>query len=198
MRPAKGSDPFFNGLLTMDPQRLFIVAAAVVQLALWLVFAGRYKRPAAAPGTTVLHYGWKLRLLGLTIAFVIPMLTIVFFATAPGRHASPLPIGITFLLCGCAGGALLLETQGVHLIVSSESVVSMSPWRRRLEWRWREIERVTWSRAHWSLVLHGPRQETIRASLFLVGIGELARAILRHVSGNKCIPARKMLDRSAK
>ncbi len=182
----------------MEPQRLLLVAAAVVQLALWLVFAGRYKLPAAGPGAAVLHYGWKLRLLGLTIAFAIPLLTILFFVKMPDLRTSPLPIGITFLVCGFAGGMLLMETQGVHIIVSNEAVVSMSPWRRRREWRWHEIEQVTFSRLHSSLVLRGPRQDTIRASLFLVGIGDLARAILRHVSGNKCAAARKTLDRLAR
>ena len=182
----------------MDPQRLFFVAAAVVQFALWLVFAGRYKTPASMPSVTVLRYGGGLRLFSLAVAFAVPTWTIVFFAMAPGQRASPVPIGITFLVCGFVVGILMMETQGAYLIVADNTITSLSPWRRRREWRWHEIEQVTFSRLHWSLELHGPRQEVVRASLFLVGIGDLARAILRHVSGIKCAPARKLLDRLAK
>ncbi|GEM_PF-6098876 len=180
----------------MDTQRFILIAAAVVQLALWLVLAGRYKAPSAAPGSIVLQYGWKLRFLGLCIAFAFPMLMIVLFAVTPIRHAAhTVPIGITLLALGCVGGALLVETQGVFLIITDATIVGVSPWRRRREWRWDEIERVTFSRANRWLILHGPRQETIHAALFLVGIRELAQAILRHVSGMKCAPARKVLDR---
>jgi hypothetical protein len=182
----------------MDPQRLFFVAAAVAQFALWLVFAGRYKPPAPTAGSTVLRYGGALRLFSLAFAFAVPVGTVVIFAVVRGNDASPIPLGITLLVCGFVVGILMMETQGVFMIVADDKIISLSPWRRRREWRWHEIEQVTFSRLHWSLELHGPRQETIRASLFLVGIGDLARAILRRVSGIKCAPARKRLDRLAK
>src|SRR5438874_8113294 len=103
----------------MDKQRLIIVAAAVVQLALGLVFAGRYKMPTAPAGAMVLRYGWQLRAFALCLAFAIPLWTIIFFATLRLlSDASLLPIGICFLLCGCAGSVLLLETQGVYFIVA--------------------------------------------------------------------------------
>lgn len=182
----------------MDTQRLILIAVAVVQLALWLVLAGRYKTPAAAPGTVVLHYGWKVRFLGLCNAFAFPMLLIVLFAVTPGRQATrTVPIGITLLALGCIGGALLVETQGVYLILTEASIASVSPWRRRREWRWDEIERVTYSRLNRWLILHGPRRETIRAAFVLVNFRELAQAILRQVSGVKSAPARKVLDRLA-
>ena len=182
----------------MDKQRLILIAAAVVQLALWLVLAGRYKKPTAAPGSIVLQYGWKLRFFGLCIAFTIPMLMIVLFVVTPVRPAAQtVPIGLTLLALGCVGGCILVETQGVYLIVTDAAIVGVSPWRRRREWRWDEIVRVTFSRANRWLIHEGPRQERIRAALFLAGIRELAQAIVRHVSGIKCAPARKVLDRLA-
>ena len=180
----------------MDTQRLILVGAAVVQLALWLVLAGRYKTPAAPPGAVVLHYGWKLRFLGLCIAFAIPMLVILLFAVTPMRHTRlALPIGVLLLITGCVGGILLVETQGVYLVVTDGTIAGVSPWRRRREWRWQEIEQVSYSRANRWLILRGPQQQVIRASLFLVNIRDLAQAVLRHVSGMKCAPARHVLDR---
>ena len=180
----------------MDTQRLILIAAAVVQLALWLVLAGRYKTPTAAPGSIVLQYGWKMRFFGLCIAFVIPMLMIVLFAVTPARHAArTIPIGITLLMLGFVGGALLVETQGVYLILSKTGIAGVSPWRRRHEWRWDEVERVSYSRLNRWLILQGPRQERIRSAFVLVGIRDLAQATLRHVSGMKCAPARTVLDR---
>jgi hypothetical protein len=39
MRPAKGSDPFFNGLLTGTPSRCFFNAVVPVMVALLLTIA---------------------------------------------------------------------------------------------------------------------------------------------------------------
>ncbi len=183
----------------MDTQRLILVGATIVQLALWLVLAGRYQAPAPAPGTVVLNYGWKLRFLGLCIAFAIPMLMILMFAVNPMRHTQrALPFGLTILALGFVGGVLMVETQAVYLVVSDATIVGISPWRRRREWRWDQIERVTFSRLNRWLILHGPRGETIRAALALVGIRDLAQAILRRVSGPKCAPAaRQIVDRLA-
>src|SRR5688572_19054673 len=130
----------------MDTQRLILVGAAVVQLALWLVLAGRYKTPAAPAGAVILHYGWKLRFLGLCIAFAIPMLMILVFAATPMRHTGrALPVGMTLLALGFVGGALLVETQGVYLVISEATIIGISPWRRRREWRWDQVERVSYS-----------------------------------------------------
>ena len=182
----------------MDKVRLIFVTAAVVQLTLWLMLAGRYKTPVAPAGGLVLRYGWKLRVLGLCIAFAIPMLLIVVLSITSTISQGPvIRVSVTLLVLGFVGGWLLVETQGVHLIVTDASLVSVSPWRRRREWRWSEIERVEYSPMNRWLLQHGPRQEAIRASLYLVGINDLARAILKHVSGPKCAPARKVLDRLA-
>lgn len=182
----------------MDAQRLFLVGAAVVQLTLWLAFAGRYRNPTAPPGSVVLRYGDKLRMLGLCVAFAIPLLMILLFIVTPLRLTPrPLPLGFTLLALGFIGGMPLLETQGVFLIVGPETIVSLSPWRRRREWRWDEVVQVRYSILNRWLILSGPRQEIIRTSLFLVGIGELARALIRHVSGMKWTPARKVLERLA-
>jgi hypothetical protein len=183
----------------MDTQRLILIGLAVVQLALWLVLAGRYKTPAAAPGAVVVHYGWKLRFLGLCNAFAFPMLMIIVLAMTPARYAPrTLPIGITLLALGCVGGALLAETQGVYLILTDATIAGVSPWRRRREWRWEEIERVTYSQLNRWLILHGPRHETIRAAFAVAGIRELAQAILKHVSGTKLAAARKVVGRLAR
>ena len=182
----------------METQRLMLVIAAVVQFSLWLVLSGRYRTPPAAAGTVVLRYGPKLRLLGLCIAFAIPALLVVLLVATPIRYTRNLaPLGVTFLALGFVGGSLLLETQGVRLTVTDLGIISMSPWRRRHEWRWDEIEQVSFSRLNYWLILDGPRQEKIRASLFLVGIRDLARAALQHVSGIKLARARKVLDRLA-
>ena len=179
----------------MDTQRLILVGAAVVQLALWLVLAGRYKTPAAPAGAVVLHYGWKLRFLGLCVAFAIPMLVILMFAVKPMHHTQlALPFGVLLLSAGFTGGILLMETQGVYVVITDATIVSVSPWRRRREWRWEQIEQVSYSRANRWLILRGPQGQLIRASYYLVNIRELAQAILRHVSGMKCAPARRVLD----
>lgn len=181
----------------MDTQRLILVGAAVVQLTLWIMLAGRYRAPAAAPDSVVLRYGWKLRLLGLCIAFGIPMCLIVVLSTTAALTAKPvLPLSITLLTLGFVGGGLLVETQGVHLVIAETTLVGVSPWRRRREWRWHEIERVTYSRFNQSLVLYGPRQERLQASFSLIGIGELAQTLLRRVAGPKITaPTHAVLQR---
>ncbi len=182
----------------MDTQRLVLVIAAVVQFALWLVVCGRYHAPVAAPGTAVLRYGPKLRVLGLCIAFAIPALLVLLLVATPVRSLRNLiPLGGTFLTLGFVGGSLLLETQAVYLLVSDSGLVSFSPWRRRREWRWEEIEQVSFSRLNYWLILDGPRREKIRVSLLLCGSGDFARALLRHVSGMKLARARKVLERRA-
>ena len=186
----------------MDTQRLIVVAAAVVQLALWLVLAGRYKTPTSAPGNIVLHYGWKVRFLGLCTAFATPMAMIMLSVVTYLRHTPQLlALDLTILASGFIGGALLIETQGAHLIVTETTLISVSPWRRRRAWRWNEIEKVTCSFVsrwvnYW-LVLHGPQRQVIHASLLLVGIRDLAQTLLRHVPVVKCAPARNVLDRLA-
>lgn len=182
----------------MDTQRFILVTLAVVQLALWLALAGRYRTPVPAQGTIVLRYGWKLRMLGLCIAFAIPMLMILVFVLTPIRHTPlMLPVGITLLALGCVGGILLVETQGVHFIVSDTTLVAVSAWRGRREWRWDEIEKVSFARINRWLILGGPRQESVRASLYLANIGELARALVQHVSGMKLAAARNVIHRLA-
>ena len=183
----------------METQRLILVAAAVVQLALWLMLAGRYRIPAAAPGSTVLSYGWKWRFLALCLAFGIPMVSIVAAVlTPPQIRAALAPIGLLLIISGLAAGATMIETQGVYLILTDAGILGVSPWRSRREWRWHEIERVSYSRLNRWLVLTGPRQETIRAPFFLVGIRNLAQAVIKNVPGPKCAPARKVLDRLAR
>ena len=181
----------------MDTQRLILVGAAVVQLALWLVLAGRNRTPPASPGTVVLHYGWKLRLLGLCVAFAIPMLIILLLAATTRQTGQVLPIGVLLLLAGFAGGILLVETQGLYVVVTESGILGISPWRPRREWRWDQIEQVSYSRANRWLTLRGPQQQVIRASFYLVNIRELAQAVLRHVAGSRCTPARQVLDRLA-
>jgi hypothetical protein len=168
-----------------------------VQLALWLVLAGRNKTPPASPGTVVLHYGWKLRFLGLCIAFAIPMLIILLLAASMRQTGQVVPIGVLLLLAGLAGGVLLVETQGLYVVVTESGILGISPWRGRREWRWDQIEQVSYSRVNRWLIVRGPQHQVIRASFYLVNIRDLAQAVLRHVSGPKCTPARQLLDRLA-
>jgi hypothetical protein len=172
----------------MEAARTLFVIAALIELVLWAIVA---LKPAPEPaGKAVLRYGRKLRWFGLAVAFLIPMLLIAFVLLIP---APPLGRSVTLLVLGLIGGVLLLETQKTRIAVTDAGVVGYSPWRRLRDFAWSDIQGVTYSVVDHCLILHGTGRRTIRASLFLVNIGDLTRAIKEKLPADRYASAIRRL-----
>jgi hypothetical protein len=103
-------------------------------------------------------------------------------------------LGANLLILGVIGGVVLLETQKTRIAITDAGVVGRSPWRRTRELSWSEIRSVTYSAVDHCLILHGSGRRKIRASLFLVNIGELTRAIKEKVPADRYASAIRRLQ----
>jgi hypothetical protein len=183
----------------MDAARTLFILAALVQLVAWTIVALRPRAagdpsvPAVSPGA-VLHYGPVLRWFAAAVAFAIPALLIAAMLLIPFPQLTRLALlGVNLLVLGFIGGFLLVATQRTRIVVHDQGVVGQSPFRPRREFTWGEIHQVTYSALDHCLILHGSGRRTIRASLFLVGIHELTRAIKQHLSADRYASAIKRL-----
>jgi hypothetical protein len=165
----------------MDAARTWFVIAALIELVLWAIVA---LRPVPEPAGKVLRYGRKMRWFGLAAAFLIPMLLITMMLASPQTGWLKL-FGANLLVMGLIAGVPLLETQKTRIAVTDAGVVGYSPWRRPRDFAWSDIQGVTYSVVDHCLILHGTGRRTIRASLFLVNIGELTRAIKEKVPADR-------------
>lgn len=179
----------------MDAARTFFIVAAVIQLLAWTIVL--IKPPAtaspAAPGV-VLHYGLGLRTFGVAVAFLIPVLLIGAMLLIPFPQLGRLTLlGVNLLVLGFVGGILLVTTQRTRIVVTDQGVVGHSPWRPRRDFTWSEILQVTYSLADHCLILHAGGRRKIRASMFLVRVGELTRAIKAHLPADRYASAVRRL-----
>jgi hypothetical protein len=180
----------------MTETRLLFVLAALVELAAWVLIALRFRLPKPVAGETLLHYGFKLRVFALVVAFGIPLGLIYLMAATPiaDIRGSTL-IGATALAAGAIGGALLAETQGVHMLLTQAGIVSASPWRRRCELAWSAIVRVGYSKINQWMIVRAQGKPPIRASMHLVNIRQLAQLLRQRVAADRLAPAAKVLER---
>jgi hypothetical protein len=177
-----------------------VIVAAVLGFFAWAIASAR--KPAKVDpdtGATVLHYSWVLRGLGLVAAFFMPLLIAVLLFVIPIRNPTDplIAAGLAgfFILLGFP---LLLETMCVRVDVSEESIRKTSPWHRRRELFWDEIEEVKYSQALSAFVFIGPRRRKIRVPLLIAGVRELAEAVRRHLDRDRYADAERgfdMLDR---
>ncbi|MCI0376162.1 MAG: hypothetical protein L0215_01015 [Gemmataceae bacterium] len=184
----------------METARWVVIAAAIVLSVGWIgVAIVKRPRPTPAPDDIVLRYGFTIRFLGVLSALGAPlcMILLMVLAPLPRPRDAYWAGGILFCL-GCLGGILLLEIAGVRLTFNAQRVLSISPWRQQLEWRWEEIEQVSFSRLNRWLVLKGPGGKKVRASIYLLRIRDLVQAVKQHIPDKKREQAKSYLDNPTK
>lgn len=134
-----------------------------------------------ATGGRRLGYGLPLPLVGLFLGLIVPTTIMALgFSLLPLNGVESILLLIAALMLFLGGGFLFLEGVGVRLVLTPDRLISSTPWRSRRELRWSEIDEVSYSLVNYWLIIRGPKT-TIRASLFLQGIGDLAEAIDKHL-----------------
>ncbi len=165
----------------METPRILFLVLAIGLIFLWLVVALLPRKPPEVAGpVTELRYGRFLRVLALVIALLIPALMVFvvwFLPWSDARH--PMLAGCAFLALSLLGGLLHLEVERVRLFVTDDALISYSPWHRRHEIRWAEVQNVAYSSVNRWFVITGPGGRAIRASRSLVGLPALL-AVLKH------------------
>jgi len=182
----------------MEGTQIVFLALAGGLVMLWLAVALTRRRPPATPGILAeLHYGRFLRLFALVIALIIPALMAYVVWFLPWIGPEHLVIaGGAFSCMSVLGGLLLLETEKVRLYVAGDRLVGLSPWRRRREIAWHDVQDVSYSRLNRWFVITGPGGRRIRASRSLVGLPVLLAAIREKVPADRWKEVRGLLEQS--
>ena len=168
------------------PTLQYLFLAVAVALFLFWNLTALVPRRAVKAGNViaVLRYGRALRLFALTVALAIPTLLAILMLRTPWVDPQRLLLaGGTLTVLSLLGGALLLEVERVVITVTDDGLIGDSPWRRRRELRWPEIERITYSGVNRWYAVVGRDGRTIRASAFLVGLPTLLQALQERVPG---------------
>lgn len=160
----------------MPTLQIVFVALASGLILFWLIFALFGPRKVDLPGVlVVLRYGSTLRVLALILAWMPPALMIYAIWSFFWRNDTVLvTAGVSFLTTSVIAGLFLIEVERTQIALSDEGIARDSPWKGRSLLKWDEIERVQYSALNRWLVLQGAGK-SIRASLHLIGIGELVR-----------------------
>ena len=172
-------------------------AAAIVLAIQWMIAAARRARPAAdsATGNHIYTYVWYVKVLSI---LMLPMTTLGGYFFVKEVNANPpklygiILIGTPFFLFVFMTIYGLLEVFLTRLIVSDQSIISYSPWRGRREFRYDEIESVSYS-ANAGHTLKGPDGKKIDASVYLAGSGYLNEELRRRVPKERWIASGKVL-----
>jgi len=168
------------------------IASAIVLAIRWVLTAARRARPAtdSATGNRIYTYVWYLK---VAFIWMLPSTALggYFFVKQVNTNPSDLYgiilLGTPFLLFVFMTIYGLLEIFLTRLIVSDQSIISFSPWRGRREFRWDEIESVSYSAKVGGLTLKGPDGKKIRASVYLAGSGQLTEELRRRVPKERWI-----------
>ena len=128
-------------------------------------------------GEMVLDYGWIMRGLGLLgTGFPVALALALFVVEGPGnRDSNRIIVGL--LAFGFLTAFLIVETFGVSIRISDQSIVAHSAWRLPRTIAWDDVVRVNYSHVMAWFVVVGSDGTKIRASLFLSGIGTLVSEI---------------------
>ena len=128
-------------------------------------------------GEMVLDYGWIMRGLGLLgTGFPAALALALLVVEGPGnRDNNRIIVGL--LAFGIFEAILIVETFGVSIRMSDQSIVAYSAWRLPRTIAWDDVLSVSYSHAMYWFVVIGSDGTKIRASLFLSGIGTLVSEI---------------------
>jgi hypothetical protein len=180
----------------MEEARLIFLVLAAGMFAVWLVVAlRRRKLPPAVNVIGALHYGRWLRLFGLIVALSIPGLmayVVWYFRWVDISHL--IIAGVSLFAMSVLGGVLLLEAERVRLLITDKGLIGISPWRRKREVLWQEVDSVTYSPLNRWFVITGPGRRKIRASRSLVGIENLLKAVKANVPPPRYAPVQRYLE----
>ena len=85
------------------------------------------------------------------------------------------------LIFAAMSGYLLLECFFARVVISEESITSISPWSGQRTFKWAEIHSISYSKTSKWYIIRNCDGKKIRASDYLAGISELAVELKRRV-----------------
>jgi hypothetical protein len=160
----------------------------------YLSFAARKARPAvdAQTGSSTFMYPAHARVIVILCVVFTAVMGFVLgkITTSESSEfgAVVTVIGI-FLFLASTSVITFLEFFLVRVIVSPESLISISPWTGRREFRWEEIKRVSCSQINSWYVITGPGATKIRASSYMRGFDEFKNELRTRVSRERWFDA---------
>jgi hypothetical protein len=132
------------------------ILVPVLMTVCWWLFRKRLGRPTyPAEGELLMRYGVPVRLLGVFVGVVLPVMFGVGGLLAPPRTDQDMR-GIVSAFCFylVLGVPLLIETHYKWLLVSAEGLTLHSPWRRDRFHRWAEVVRVSIGKGNLLFTFH--------------------------------------------
>ena len=156
----------------------FVLTLAAMR---WL-FRQTDRAPEVAEGRVVLRYpsvfGW------IGAVFLAAMAGLTVWGLLDPQDGSALLVVAFLAMVGLPGLVLVLSAWRTHVVVDSGGL-TLHSWARRhpADVRWREVERVSFSRLMGYLVFHTHDGRRVRLSAFLVGIYGLAETLAESLEG---------------
>ncbi len=187
----------------MDPweavkAKIILAVFATPLLGLFLLArsAARRARPEyTMRGEMVMRYSLPLRLVGLLLGAVLPLLLILAFALQPPRNAKEMWNGaVALMLVALPGGALLLETSFVRVTASDQGITYRSPWLSTRAYTWEDVAEVSSASVTCPFVFRGHDGRKFRIYAWMTGVPELIRLFKKHLRWQAYYNAQRGLD----
>jgi hypothetical protein len=159
--------------------KIVVGVGTVALLSAAMALARRPAQIHRPTGAAVLVYNWMFRGLALLGVGLVVSLTVATLLEPRVRVGETLVFASIFLLLTLA---FLLETFQVRVVMTSEGVLSWSPWRRRRSLTWSDVTETRYSEICRWFVLVGRDGTKIRVSVYLVGIREFIDAVREHLA----------------
>jgi hypothetical protein len=160
---------------------LFVGVLVVILFGLAAISARRPGKLDPVTGELVMRYSLPLRVVGVGLGLLVPLLLIVLLiAVPPKKQEEVLAAGIGGTAFALLSGFLLLETLRFRIIVSEAGIRSHSPWRPVRFLPWEEVRSVTSHSPTRYFVFRG-RACTVRVPQWVTGLELLVAAARRHL-----------------
>lgn len=159
-----------------------VVSSVFCAVMMWM--AGAPASVSATGNVYTLRHGWVVRAVGyISIAFAA-ILAIEWhwpwFDRLPQPGDGWLALGLVVVFAG--GGLCLLNEARRRVLLSSQGIEVLSPWRRTLRLPWLEVSSVTFSRFAREFTIRGRSGQRVRVSVVMVGMPTLVDHL------RQCVP----------